>query len=369
MTTGAEAVERVEATCCSVPLDEPESDGTLTWDSTDVMVVQAHGGGATGLGLTYGPAACATVVRDQLADVVTGTDPMDVAGTWSAMVRAIRNAGRPGVVSMALSAVDLALWDLKARLLEVDLATLLGRVRDEVPVYGSGGFCSLTDQQLAEQLGGWVHDQDIPRVKMKVGNSWGATPTRDLERMALARDVIGPSAELYVDANGGYTRKQAIRVAHRFAELGVIWFEEPVSSDDLDGLHEVRSQVLADVAAGEYGYDLAYFGHLLAADAVDVVQADVTRCGGITEWLRIAAAAAAAGLQISGHCAPSMHAAVAAAVPNLRHLEHFADHARAEALLLDGVLDPAGGVLRPDPARTGNGLTLAERAGAYEVGG
>jgi len=170
--------------------------------------------------------------------------------------------------------------------------------------------------------------------------------------------VIGPDVELYVDANGGYTRKQAIRMARAMAGADVTWFEEPVPSDDLEGLREVRDQVTADVAAGEYGYDLAYYGRMLAAQAVDCVQADVTRCGGITEWLRVAAMAAAQSLQVSGHCAPNLHAHVAAAVPNLRHLEYFHDHVRIEDMLFDGALDPAGGILRPDQGRPGLGLKL-----------
>jgi len=180
--------------------------------------------------------------------------------------------------------------------------------------------------------------------------------------------VIGPDTELYVDANGGYTRKQAIRVAHRMAESNVTWFEEPVSSDDLDGLREVRDQVEPDVAAGEYGYDLAYFARMVEGQAVDCLQADVTRCGGITEWLRAAAVAAARNLHVSGHCAPNLHAHVAAAVPNLRHLEYFHDHVRIEGMLLDGALDPRGGVLRPDPSRPGLGLELKRAdAGNFRV--
>jgi len=176
----------------------------------------------------------------------------------------------------------------------------------------------------------------------------------------LARQLIGPDAELYVDANGGYTRKQAVRMAHAMAEHGVTWFEEPVSSDDLDGLREVRDQVDPDVTAGEYGYDLAYFARMVDAQAVDCLQVDVTRCGGITEWARAAAVAAARGLQVSGHCAPNLHAHVAAATPNLRHLEYFHDHARIESMLFDGVLNPRGGVLRPDLARPGLGLALKD---------
>jgi len=342
----------------TVPTEEPESDGTFTWTATTVVVVQAGAEGRCGLGFTYATPACAAVIHDLLEPVVAVWDPLDVPGAWAAMVAAVRNVGRPGVASMAIAAVDIALWDLKAKLLDQPLVRLLGAVRDEVPVYGSGGFTSYTDQELADQLGGWVHESAIPRVKMKVGTAWGRAPQRDLARAAVAREAIGPEAELFVDANGGYTRKQAVRTARGYDDLGVVWFEEPVSSDDLEGLREIRDLVRADVAAGEYGYDLAYFGRMCGAGAVDVVQADVSRCGGITEWLRVAAVAAAHGLQISGHCAQSLHAHPACAVANVRHLEYFHDHARVDRLLFDGVLDPDGGVLRPDLSRPGIGLDL-----------
>ncbi len=195
-------------------------------------------------------------------------------------------------------------------------------------------------------------------MKIKIGESWGSNSRRDLARIGFARKVVGSQAELYVDANGGYTRKQAVRIARAMAEHDVSWFEEPVSSDDLDGLREVRDQVEPDVAAGEYGYDLAYFARMADAGAVDCLQVDVTRCGGISEWIRAAAVAAARGLQVSGHCAPNLHAHVAAAVPNLRHLEYFHDHVRIEGMLFDGALDPHGGVLQPDLTRPGLGLSL-----------
>ena len=225
-------------------------------------------------------------------------------------------------------------------------------------MYGSGGFTSYDDRQLREQLSGWVLEQRIPRVKIKIGQSWGAEAGRDLERIGQARAVIGADIELYVDANGGYGRKQAVRVMAAAADLDVRWLEEPVSSDDLEGLREVRDAVLADVTAGEYGYDLPYFRRMCAAGAVDCLQADVSRCGGITEWLRVAAVAASYGLEISGHCAPHLHAAAAAATANLRHLEWFHDHVRIESMFFDGALDPAGGVIRPDPDAPGLGLTL-----------
>src|SRR5439155_3328198 len=237
---GAMTVERLDVSVYRVPTEEPESDGTLTWDSTTVVVAEPYAEGIIGLGFTYGPAACATLIEEKLRDVVVGRDPMDTAAAWEAMVRSIRNVGRPGVASMAIAAVDTALWDLKARVLRQPLARLIGMFREEVPLYGSGGFTSYSDERLAEQLGGWVHDRGISRVKIKIGEDWGSREERDLERVALARKAIGDRAELFVDANGGYTRKQAVRMARALSAEGVTWFEEPVSSDDLEGLREIR---------------------------------------------------------------------------------------------------------------------------------
>jgi L-alanine-DL-glutamate epimerase-like enolase superfamily enzyme len=355
--TGPE-VTALDAAVYVIPTDAPEADGTLAWDKTTMVVVTAKAGNERGLGWSYTAAAAATLVGELLADVVTGRDAFDVAGTAEAMARQVRNVGRPGVAAMAISAVDIALWDLKARLLGVALSSLLGRARDTVPVYGSGGFTSYSDDQTREQLSGWVEKQRIPRVKIKIGESWGSEERRDLARVRLAREVIGPDAELYVDANGGYTTGQAVRVAAALDDYGVTWFEEPVSSRDPAGLAAIRRQVRPDVAAGEYSWSLADSAALIAAGAVDCLQLDVTRCGGITEFGRGAALAAANQLQVSGHCAPNLHAHVAAAVPNLRHLEYFHDHQRIEQLLFDGALDPDGGALRPDPGRPGHGMTL-----------
>jgi L-alanine-DL-glutamate epimerase-like enolase superfamily enzyme len=270
------------------------------------------------------------------------------------MVHAIRNLGRPGVCSMAISAVDAALWDLKARLLELPLCYLLGAVRESVPVYGSGGFTTYSLERLASQLGGWVRE-GIPRVKIKVGSS----PGEDLARVRAAREAIGPQAELFVDANGAYSRKQALDLADRFvADADVSWFEEPVSSDDLEGLRLLRDRAPAGMAisAGEYGYDLPYFERMLEAGSVDVLQADVTRCGGITELLRVDALCAARGLPLSLHCGPAIHLHPALALARLAHLEYFHDHVRIEQLLFDGTARPHEGALWPDLERPGNGL-------------
>jgi L-alanine-DL-glutamate epimerase-like enolase superfamily enzyme len=351
-------IEALDVRAFTIPTDQPEADGTIAWDSTTVVVVTVRAGGDTGVGFTYGPRACATLIDDVLRKDVAGRDVLDVPGAWGAMVASIRNVGRPGVASMAISAVDTALWDLKAKLLGLSVARLLGVVREAAPVYGSGGFTTYSDERLREQFTHWVHELGIPRVKMKIGQDWGANEARDLERIHVARETIGPDARLFVDANGAYTRKQAVRMARAMGDDDVSYFEEPVSSDDLEGLHLIRNLIDMDVAAGEYGYHLAYFADMCAAEAVDILQADVSRCGGVTEWMRVAALAAAHGLPVSAHTAQSLTAHVACAVPNVVHLEYFHDHARCDRILFDGVLEPVGGVLRPDPERPGFGLEL-----------
>lgn len=353
-------VVALEAAAYTVPTDAPEGDGTLAWDATTMVVVHARAGDQLGTGWTWAPAAAAAVVHDLLAPVVLGRSALAPATAQEAMVRAVRNAGRAGLVAMAVSAVDIALWDLGARVLGLPLAQWFGTAPRPVPVYGSGGFTTYDDGRLAAQLEGWCR-LGLRAAKIKIGESWGRAEPRDLERVALARGVLGDGVELMVDANGGYAVGQARRVGRRLDELGVTWFEEPVSSDDLAGLAAVRAGVDADVTAGEYGHDLAYFARM--APVVDCLQVDVTRCGGYTEWRRIAAVAAAHGLEVSGHCAPYVTAPVAAATPNLRHLEWFHDHVRIARELVDGYAEPVGGAL---PPADGPGHGLGFRAAAAE---
>ncbi|WP_103353405.1 enolase C-terminal domain-like protein [Amycolatopsis sp. CA-128772] len=352
------SVERVGARAYRVPTPAPEADGTLAWNATTIVVVHVEAGGIRGLGWTYADAACVPLVEGVLADAVRDRPVLDVPACWAAMQHAIRNLGRPGLVSCAMSAVDIALWDAAARSLGLPLSRLLGRVHDEVAVYGSGGFTTLSGDELTAQLDQWVRQQRIPRVKIKIGES----PDRDFGRVALARTAIGDDAALYVDANGAYSPGRARRVAERLTEWDVTWFEEPVSSDDLPGLAATRFPGGPDIAAGEYGYDLPYFARMLPA--VDCLQVDVTRCGGYTEWRRAAALAAAVNRDVSAHCAPNLSAHAAVATQNFRHIEWFADHDRIEQRFFDGCLDPAGGTVTPSMTEPGHGLAFRADAAA-----
>jgi len=348
-------IEALDVNAYKIPTEDPqESDGTLEWTSTTMVVVHVHAGAHTGIGYTYGDAGIATIIRDLLKDALVNLDALQTAARYSEMIAKIRNNGRGGMTAMAVSAVDIALWDLKGQVLHAPVSALLGAARSRVPIYGSGGFTSYTEQRLAQQLSGWVHQMGIPRVKMKVGRDPGADP----HRVGAARKAVGAGAELFVDANGAYTRKQALELARPFAEQNVTWFEEPVYHGDLEGNRFVRDRAPAvmEISNGEYGYAPHDFAQIIQTGAADVIQADVTRCGGYSGFLAVDALCEAHNIPLSSHCAPYVTLPAAAAAKMLRHVEYFHDHVRIERSLFDGCADPQDGSLVPDLDRPGIGL-------------
>lgn len=348
-------IEAVDVRAYKIPTDGHESDGTLEWDSTTLVYVEVRSGNLTGIGYTYADVSTAKLIQSMLAGVLTGKDGMKTAQRWGEMCAAIRNLGRDGITSMAIAAVDIALWDLKGKALGVPVCALLGQARESVPIYGSGGFTSYSIERLCQQLHGWVAE-GIPRVKMKIGRD----PAADVKRIAAARAAIGEDAELFVDANGAYSRKQALEQARRFAESRVGWYEEPVYHQDFEGLRMVRNAAPSsmDVTSGEYGYGLYHFHRMLEAQTVDVLQADATRCAGFSGLLAVDGLCQTTMLPLSTHCAPYVHLHVAAACKQLRHMEYFFDHVRIERMFFDGAAEPLDGSLKPDLSRPGIGLEL-----------
>jgi L-alanine-DL-glutamate epimerase-like enolase superfamily enzyme len=352
--TDTVCLEDITVSTYRIPTDVPsESDGTYEWSATTLVLVEATGGGCTGIGYTYADESTAVLIHSMLAGIACGMDVMATGAIWAKLVAAVRNLGRSGIASMAISALDVAMWDLKARLLDAPLVSLLGAVREAAPVYGSGGFTSYSIEQLCSQLAGWVGD-GIPRVKMKIGRDACA----DAERVIAARAAIGDAAELFVDANGAYERKQALQQAQRFAESHVSWFEEPVYHRDLEGLRLCRDHAPAgmEISVGEYGYVPDTFASIIRAGATDVLQADATRCEGITGLLVVDGLCEATAMPLSTHCAPSLHAHPSCAAKRVRHVEYFHDHVRIEHMLFDGALTPVDGALHPDLSRPGLGL-------------
>ncbi len=345
-------IEDVKVSAYKIPTDAPEADGTAEWNSTTLILVLIQAGGKTGIGYGYAHEATAFFINTKLKDLVIGKNAFDIPGINLLLTKQIRNSGTCGITMMAISAIDNALWDVKAKLLNVPLCQLLGKVKDEMLIYGSGGFTSYNKQQLQDQFAGWAQE-GIPYMKMKIGTD----PEKDVQRVKEAREVIG-DAHLMVDANGAYSAKQALEKAHQFGEYNVMWFEEPVSSDNLEGLHFIREHAPSqmNIAAGEYGYNVPYFEAMLHAGAVDILQADATRCGGVSNFLKAGFLAEAHQLPFSSHCAPALHLHAALALPSFFISEYFHDHVRIEKMLFDGVPLPVNGVIKPDETRPGFGF-------------
>ena len=361
MVSGTIPIESVTVSAYTIPTDrQPESDGTAVWSATTLVLVEIDAGGKRGTGWTYESAAAGKLIDEQLVDIVRGQNALDTRALWQRMTGAVRNIGRSGLASYAIAAVDIALWDLRARLYDVALCDLMGLAREEVPVYGSGGFTSYDVPTLTAQLGGWAA-QGIRAVKMKVGRDHAADPSR----VAAAREAIGQDCQLFVDGNGGYDVAGAIAIAQRFAESGVIWFEQPVEHNDLAGTRRVREHAPPGMAisSGEYITDTARAAEV--AGSVDVLQADASRCAGYTGFLAIDGFCEVTRKPLSSHCGPMLHLHVAAASLRLRHMEYFHDHVRIERMLFDGFMEPVGGMLRPDRTRPGHGFTF-KRADAEQ---
>jgi L-alanine-DL-glutamate epimerase-like enolase superfamily enzyme len=356
-----ETIHQLEVAAFRMPTDLPESDGTLEWDSTTFVLVQLGAGDVSGLGYSYTHACCVPFIRQTLFPIVQGRSPFSVPALWEAMNVHVRNFGRNGIAAAAIAAVDIALWDLRARLLGVPFVNLLGGVREKIPVYGSGGFTSYSERQLRDQFQNWT-GEGISMVKMKIGRD----QERDKIRVKAARKAIGPKTQLGVDANGACSQKEALALAAHFAGQNVMWFEEPVSSDDLAGLHFLRENMPAGmaVAAGEYNFDLLQARRMLQAGAVDVLQADATRCG-VTGFFQMAGLCEAFQVPLSAHTAPALHAHLCCMASRARHVEYFHDHVRIEQMFFAGATTRhQNGFLIPDLSVPGLGLEFKKKNAA-----
>lgn len=346
-------IREMRISAYSVPTGHPESDGTLEWKSTTLVLVELEACGRIGIGYTYADLATALFIKRNLKTATIGQDVLDIPAITQKLTRLIRNQGTAGIAMMAVSAIDVALWDLKAKILQMPLCSLLGQVRSEVSVYGSGGFTSYSVDQLKFQLSGWI-SKGITAVKMKIGRQ----PDQDISRIRAAREAIGDRVKLYVDANGAFSVRQALGIARKFEEYEVAWFEEPVSSDNLEGLRFIRENLVGavNITAGEYGYSLPYFNKMLQSQSVDILQADATRCGGISGFLKAGHLCEAVQVPFSSQSAPALHLHVAMSLPSFYELEYFHDHVRIEEMFFDGISIPSSGTLKPDLSRPGLGI-------------
>lgn len=346
-------IREIYTSAYKIPTATPEADGTLKWNDTTLVVVEIAAGGKNGIGYTYADVSTAFLIDRTLKHLVEGRNLLDIQLLNSELIKHIRNNGTCGIAMMAISAIDNALWDLKAKIFEQPLYNLLGKTRDKILLYGSGGFTNYTDRELKNQFAKW-EESGIRYFKMKVGADAG----KDVERVRTAASILPKEAKLFVDANGAYTVKQSLEKAKQFSHYNVTWLEEPVPSHNLRGLHFIKEHapLSINIAAGEYGYNLSYFESMLSAGAVDILQADATRCGGISGFLKAGHLCEAKEIPFSSHCAPSIHLHAALSLPSFFIAEYFFDHVRIEEMLFENFYSVKEGYMEPDPGIPGAGF-------------
>jgi L-rhamnonate dehydratase len=316
--------------------------------------------GISGFGIGSGSGTRA-VIHDMLKPLLVGQNPLHHERLWDDMFWRVRGFGRKGVAFTAISAIDIALWDLKAKHFGVPLYQLLGPYTESVPIYGSGGWTSFSEKELVSEQLSYV-ERGIPRVKMKVAKDFGHCEAEDLQRLKAVRKTVGDDVEIYVDANNGFYAKQAIGFARKMADHNVGWFEEPVLADDIAGLAAIAKAIDIPVATGEHEYTKYGFKELIAQGGADIVQPDVGRVGGVTEWMKVAHLAHAFNLPVAPHAVQLVHLHLACCTPNLKVVEYLGVAEETDKLFYTEVPEPKDGMWSPFPDRPGLGLELDPKA-------
>ena len=325
--------------------------------------------GLEGLSPSGGGRAGQTLIEGTFKELLVGQDPLNIEKIWDDLFWCVRGVGRKGLAFCALSAVDVALWDLKAKHFNAPLYQLLGPYTDTVPVYGSGGWTNFNIEELVAEQTGYV-ERGFKAIKMKVGKDFGKSEREDIQRLAAVREAVGDDIEIYIDANNGYYAKQAIYMGKAFEEYRVGWFEEPVLADDIDGLAAIAKAINIPVATGEHEYTKFGFKELIARGGADIVQPDVGRVGGITEWMKVAHLAHAFNLPVAPHAYQLIHLHLACATPNLKVVEYLGIAEESDKIVYKEWSAPKDGMWSPDPNKPGLGLELdPEAVEKYAAGG
>jgi len=319
------AIRRADAFICDLPAGRARSDAIQAFDNQETIFVEIEtSDGHVGLGYSYtigtgGRAVLALLRRDMLPRLI-GEVPARIEQIWSKLFWSTHATAVGPIQSLALAAVDTALWDLRCVAADLPLWVLAGGSRDRVPVYDTeGGWLNLTLEELIAEAEATV-DAGWSGFKMKVGKP---QLTEDVERVAAVRDVFGRTTNIMVDANQSFSWPEAARLARLLEPLDVYWFEEPMPAEDLTGHVRLTAACSIPIAVGESLYSLSHFREYLAAGAAGIVQVDAGRIGGITPWLKTAHLAEAFNVKVAPHFLMELHISLAAAIPNASYVEHI----------------------------------------------
>ncbi|TPW27885.1 mandelate racemase/muconate lactonizing enzyme family protein [Martelella alba] len=353
-------IRKLDVHLVSTPIRGGFSDATRKVETIGFLIVRVTTDqGLEGLGVTYhevGGEATAELIRRSMAPRLIGRDPFDTEVIWSEFFHYLRGVGRKGLTYCALSAIDIALWDLKGKIVDLPIYRLIGGGRTKVPVYASGGWTSYSDDELLEEVTGMV-GRGFRAVKFKVGSDGGTNPRRDAERVRKVREAVGPDIALMVDANNAFDAATAVQLANRIRDYDITLFEEPVFADDMPGLQRFKRGTDIPLATGEHEYLKFGVRDLLLHQAADIIQVDGTRAGGYTEMIKCAALTQAWNVRFAPHAMENIHLQLAAAIPNTLFLERLLMFEDLTANVFDNAPVPIDGFMHV-PDLPGLGLTL-----------
>ena len=321
-------ISRINTQVVQVPADEPLADGPAVKGTTrSIVTLQMRtDDGIEGIGLTFfGSALTATLKSavDQLADLTIGEDPLRTEAIVAKLRAAAGGAGPGGIFTLALSTIDLALWDIRGKAQNLPLWQLIGGYRDRVPTYASGALMRTFSLEHVVKAAPALVKKGFRQMKMQLALPGDTTPEKEVERARAIRQAIGPDIDLMCDINQRWSAHQAIDIGKRIEDVNLFWLEDVTTHDDYDGLARVTAALKTPIAGGEYVYGIAPFRQMLEARSVDIVMIDILRAGGVTQWLKIAGMAEAFNLPVVSHLVPEIHVHLVAAIPNGLTVEYM----------------------------------------------
>lgn len=353
-------IRNVDVHLVSAPVKGGFADATRKVETIGFVIVRVTTDqGLEGIGITYhevGGEATLELIRRNMVHRLIDRDPFDTEVLWQEFFHYLRGVGRKGVMYCALSAVDIALWDLKGKITGLPLYKLFGGGRTRVPVYASGGWTSYSDEELVAEMQGMVA-RGFDTIKFKVGFDGGRNLQRDVVRVRKVREAVGPDIRLLVDANNSFDAASAVQLANRIREYDITLFEEPVFADDIPGLARFKRGTDIPLATGEHEYTKFGVRDLLLHEAADIVQVDGARAGGMTEMLKCAALTQAWNVKFAPHAMENIHLHLVAAVPNALFLERLLMFEDLTAQVFKDAPVPVNGMMEV-PDLPGLGLSL-----------
>ncbi|MGQ4517037.1 enolase C-terminal domain-like protein [Streptomyces sp. DW26H14] len=340
-------IKRIDTRLVNIEPETLRTDATQTFVRQETILVTVEtADGLRGTGYSYtigtGGSSVLALLRDHVAAGLVGRDARDIEGLWTRMLAATRATAFGPLTSLALAAVDTALWDLRCLRAGEPLWRLAGGAHERLPVYDTeGGWLHLPVDALVENVRA-ARDRGLRGAKLKVGRP---TAVEDAERLAAVRAAVGPSFELMVDANQSLSGAEAIRRARAYEPYDIAWFEEPMPAEDVAGHERLARSTSVPVAVGESIYSVGHFAEFLRAGAAGIVQVDVARVGGITPWLKVAHAAEAFNVRVAPHFLMELHASLACAVPAGMYVEYIP---QLSAITTSGLVIEDGAVVPPE---------------------